>query len=72
MKPRKEEFHYSTKTALHFASINGNEEIIKLLLTNPSLDVNILSTSKIYNTENYDKWNHGEFSDEDWIKILIF
>lgn len=71
VKPKKEEFHYSKKTALHFASINGDVEILKLLLTNPSLDVNILSKSKVYNTDNCDKWNHAEFSDEDWIKILM-
>lgn len=31
------------KTPLHIAVQNNNEEIVKLLLDNPSIDVNIIS-----------------------------
>lgn len=71
-KPRMEELNYFTKTALHIASINGNVEIVKLLLTNQSLDINVLSITKISKIDNYHEWGHGEFSDEDRIKSLIF
>lgn len=36
---------YSQKNALHIAVQNGNTEIVKLLLSNPHIDVNAINIS---------------------------
>lgn len=41
-------FFFLNKTALHVAVEKGNIEIVELLLSNPNININILSISKYF------------------------
>ena len=65
-KEKFDPFDSIEKTALYIAVANKNIEIVKLLLSQPKTDVNILYKNWSFNFDKYKIWSESLDKDKDY------